>query len=100
MIDFIPVGERREHLVPQDEQDDHCPFDFCPCKPVYRYVNGVYLWIHKVSDERDLWEQAECIRQITSIGLWHQARASGAPYEIIKFPAGFQTPVMPPTAHR
>lgn len=100
MIEFIPIGDRGEHLVPQEEQDEHCAFDFCPCHPIYRWANGQYLWFHKVSEERDLLEQAEAIRQVVSINLWHQAKARGDNYDVIKFPEGFTGAHMPPAAKR
>jgi hypothetical protein len=103
-MDFITAGEGGDHLLPQTEEGDHTPHDFCPCHPVCRYINGGYFWVHNVSDEVSLWEQAEEIRQIVSVDLWNlhhsDSLITGKKLKVIHFPSGFKTPGMPPAAEK
>jgi hypothetical protein len=61
---------------------------------------GRWVWIHNVSQEVALLDQAETIRQITSVQLWKEIEGKRIPSKVVPFPNGFQTPSWPQPADK
>lgn len=98
MTNFVALGQNGEHIVPENEVDDHSPHDFCDCHPRLQVFNGRWIWVHQASMENQLFEQADAIRQCVSIDLWREIEGKKLKFHVMPFPHGFQGAVWPQPA--
>jgi hypothetical protein len=60
------------HVIPDNDEAEHIPHDWCECKPFSRLSNNGIMWVHPAFDMRHILYQAEVIRKITSLRLWSE----------------------------
>ena len=100
MIDYITTGEMSDHLVPKVEESEHCPYEFCECKPFLKPFMNRWFYVHNVSQERALWDQAEDIRRVVSVQLWKEIEGKEIKHQVMPFSPDFKGVTWPRPADK